>query len=370
MKQTITVLSIWMMVSSFQVSFGQAENILATATKTEIGSYLVETEKVLQARAFRVLLHLDYGETTIKNPYDGFRLHSGQVKQVNLYYSDYPTGMNFNVLNKKRIQQFLKAYGDELSESVAWQLVKQTNCNSKSEAMELFHGFEVIIEYSDIYDLTDIQLDTSFQDFVVDKVLKRNDWNDMLIVSDFTGSMAPYISQLFLWLKLNTIDDRIKQFVFFNDGNNKLDATKVIGKTGGIYHSKSKKYEEVEDVAVQCMLSGSGGDGPENDIEALIKGIKLCPDCKENILIVDNRSSVRDLSLLEQVERPVRVIVCGALYGVQLEYLNIARTTNGSIHLMEQDLFDLVKINEGETLKIGNTHYIIRNNRFEVFKRI
>ena len=215
-----------------------------------------------------------------------------------------------------------------------------------------------------------LDIDTTFQDFVVQEVLKRNEWNDMLIVSDMTGSMAPYIGQLFLWLKLNTLDDRIKQFVFFNDGDTRLNEDKTIGETGGIYETRSKTYKEVEDLAIRCMMSGDGGDLEENDIEALLKGIDICPDCAENILIADNNSPVRDLSLLEKIDRPIRVIICGAQQKINVEYLNLARETGGSVHLIEIDLYNLTKINEGETIEIGEQKYIIRENKFVEIKKI
>ena len=149
------------------------------------------------------------------------------------------------------------------------------------------------------------------------------------------------------------LDDRVKQFVFFNDGDYTRDADKVIGQTGGIYHTKSKAYREVELTALQSMFNGGGGDSPENDVEALLRGLHLCPDCQENILIADNFSKVRDLELLHEINQPIRIIICGSETGVNVENLNLARDTGGSIHLMEEDLFELIQLNEGKTLEIN-----------------
>lgn len=59
-------------------------------------------------------------------------------------------------------------------------------------------------------------------------------WNNMLVVADVTASMYPYTGQLLYWLKLHEDERRIKQFVF-NDGDDKDDAVKTPGNTGGIY---------------------------------------------------------------------------------------------------------------------------------------
>ena len=345
-------------------TFAQAAEIFAKAEKIEITSFFDVEETELATDEYRVLLHMDYGASVIKNWAGILSLYSGTVRKVNLYYSDFPKGANLDQLNIARIHDLYSSYESVVDPDIEWKVIKQTKCSSKSEALTLFHGFEVILQFSEAFDLTDVDLDTTFNDFVVERVLARNDWNEMLIVTDMTGSMSPYIAQLFLWLKLNTIDDRIKQFVFFNDGDGYPDDTKVIGETGGIYQTKSKEYDEVEDVGIQCMLSGNGGDGPENDMEALLKGLRLCPDCKENIMIVDNNSAVRDIELLVDVDQPVRVIICGSKGDVNEDYLNIARLTGGSVHLIEQDLFDLMKLNEGEEIEIGKSVYRILEDRF------
>ena len=273
-------------------------------------------------------------------------------------------------MNKDRIEHLLEITNIQLDEGIEWSIIRQTACQNEKQARKLFHGFEVTLEYPDDLNLTSIDIDTTFQDFVVERVLKRNDWKEMLIVSDMTGSMSPYISQLFLWLKLNALDDRIKQFVFFNDGDSGLDINKKIGKTGGIYQTKSKDYEEVVRVSTQCIISGTGGDIPENDVEALLEGINLCPDCLEHILIADNLSSVRDLKLLKKINRPIRIIICGGFYEINPEYLNLARATGGSIHLMEEDILNLMEINEGEIININDVEYIVEKNRFTKYTRI
>lgn len=49
----------------------------------------------------------------------------------------------------------------------------------------------------------------------------------------------------------------------------------------------------------------------ENDLEALLEAKKYMDDNWELILIADNYSPVRDIELLEKLDIPVHVILCG-----------------------------------------------------------
>jgi hypothetical protein len=98
----------------------------------------------------------------------------------------------------------------------------------------------------------------------------------------------------------------------------------------------------------------------------LIKTQERAPECKEIIMIADNFANVKDISLLEKVKKPVHIILCGARVGVNLDYLNIARATGGSVHTIEQDLEDLAKLNEGETITIKGQKFKIEKGKFKL----
>jgi transcription antitermination factor NusG len=205
-----------------------------------------------------------------------------------------------------------------------------------------------------------------FQDTVVAAVLNRNKhWNKMLIACDLTGSMSPYSAQLFIWHRLNIDKNKSQYFVFFNDGDMTPDNKKITGKTGGIYHSKAKDFDELMKVANKTMTNGYGGDAPENDIEALIAGIHKCKDCKDIILIADNWANLRDYSLIEKVNKPIRIILCGTQFGINKHYLDLARATKGSVHTIEQDIKNLMDLKEGEEVEIGKQAFKIKNGNFE-----
>jgi hypothetical protein len=201
------------------------------------------------------------------------------------------------------------------------------------------------------------------EDSTVIKVLDRMRWQRMLVVADVTASMYPYTGQLLLWLQLHEDERRIYQCVFFNDGDNKDEADKQPGRTGGIYATGSSVFEEVEKLLYRAMSRGSGGAIPENNLEALLYGIETCPSCTEAVMIVDNHSNVADMSLLPLVKKPVHIIACGVINKINPDYLNIARSTGGSVHLAETDLQNLAALPEGAVLTIGRYRYRVKNGK-------
>jgi len=202
-------------------------------------------------------------------------------------------------------------------------------------------------------------------DTVVQAVLNRKQaWHDMLIVSDLTSSMSPYTAQILLWLRENEKHPRARMFTFFNDGDQKRNEWKTIGSTGGIYHSPNPDLQSAIGTARVTMINGGGGDPMENDVEALIAGIAHCSDCKEVVLIADNFTPPRDMELMQELDRPVHIVLCGAEGGAHFAYLNLARATGGSVHLIEQDLENLSTIKEGERFNFGNATYLLKNGEF------
>ncbi|MEO6671243.1 MAG: hypothetical protein ABIN36_17300 [Ferruginibacter sp.] len=196
------------------------------------------------------------------------------------------------------------------------------------------------------------------------KVFARTKWKGFTIVQDVTVSMYPFSAQLLLWLKLQSVDSVTNSFVFFNDGNEMPDDEKKIGSTGGIYSSTCTSYGQVKKLVRETMLKGSGGDRPENDVEALLLGEKAFPGKNFQVLVADNRAPVKDMTLAGKLTKPVRIILCGANdYNINADYLNLARKTKGSVHLVEQDLYDLNSLHETEVLKIGKKEFKVEQGR-------
>jgi hypothetical protein len=360
----------------------------------------------------RIFLKTGFAFASIINTSEFEKVQNNVILKIELVFTTFKLTPHFDQksLNAKRLYS-LKQLDPELimNDLIEWSLIAQTSCNSPLQGDEFFHGF--IITYrptstietigKEIEYIKNVLLDKrelkSIDEFVVDKngvkyitcklipltdsfyhanfsldstvlkILNRNtDWNKMLVVCDFTGSMSPYTSQLLIWHKLNigSNKQRIKFFTFFNDGDQKSDKQKLIGQTGGIYHAQAQNFDDIKDLALKTMGAGCGGDRPENNIEALLEAIAKCEDCEDIIMIADNYATPRDLSLLSGVNKPIKIIMCGTHGGINTAYLDIARQTKGSLHTIEEDILDLMSLNEGEEIMINNKSYKIVKGKF------
>lgn len=197
-------------------------------------------------------------------------------------------------------------------------------------------------------------------------VFNRNKWGRKLVVVDVTGSMNPYVGELLLWLKLNFEKEKGIQFVFFNDGDDKEDELKRPGKTGGVYYVKPKTYKELVDFAAMVAAKGSGGDTPENNIEALMKALQLAGDYDEVVMVADSHAGINDMELLDKVTKPVRIILCGIENHqfVEPDYLLLAWKSKGSIHSIEKDIDTIAKMMDGKTITLFGKGYRLLNGRF------
>ena len=206
---------------------------------------------------------------------------------------------------------------------------------------------------------------------VIFNVLKRNkQFKSKLIVADLTGSMYPYAQQISTWLKLQFLKDSTSQhFVFFNDGDKKKDIDKKIGATGGVYYCRAKNVDALIASMELTIKKGTGGDAPENPIEAIIYGLNKSGKVDDVILIADNWAKARDIKMLVRIKVPVRVVLCGVYEGMEIneDYLNIAYKTKGSLHTIEQDITDLMKQSTGKKFNINGVDYIIKNGSVKVF---
>jgi hypothetical protein len=222
-----------------------------------------------------------------------------------------------------------------------------------------------------------------------------------LIVTDITGSMSPYMEQVLLWHALNFVDDQRTKYLFFNDGNETADDAKEIGKTGGLYYcqGKMKDFKTIIKTMRKGMSNGYGGDGPENDIEALLAASEKRGSYDELILVADNFSTVRDLELMKELNVPVRIILCGiedpvkkeapvktepkeemlkcfrsykpySFSEINEEYLNLAHETGGSIHTVKEDVYDLAKMVDGEFITLNGVKYDLVNGRFVLQQKL
>ncbi len=335
-----------------------------------------------------VVLENGYTKSVIKDPWR-WKPYDDKivVTQIDIIFTKYPKNKDFWRTNyydllAARIKALLALDSSLNSTNFEWNLVLQTKPQNEPEAKSMFHGIAItyfvekdFIEEDKDVDETPMQDSAYFAkhelkvknfihsqggagDSIVFKVFDRHrEWKNALVVMDWTGSMYRYGAQAVLWHTLNFKTSGIKDFVFFNDGDDTPDDKKIIGKTGGIYYAQAKNLDRLINTFYLVGKRGKGGDDPENDVEALIKGMNRFEDFDELILIADNNSCMRDFRLITNIDVKVNVIVCGAKYGINPQYVNLAYYTGGTIHTIEEDIDHLSSLVKDDELTIDNVKY-------------
>ncbi|MEZ4828529.1 MAG: hypothetical protein R3C61_19915 [Bacteroidia bacterium] len=307
----------------------------------------------------QVALRMEYARFEVVNADEWQALSKqNQAYEIDLVFTKYPKNIeewrtNYYQLLNDRLITLFGLDSSLQSPSIRWNMVLQTQCVTEEEAKKYFHGFVIKYRPRKAQVLDDIETPDQLKDLIAGKAISRDStvfrvmdrnpqWDNMLVVMDWTGSMYKFGAQLVLWYKLNVEhgDPKVRHFVFFNDGNNKKTWQKKPGRTGGVYRSKTGELEEIVSTMEYVMKKGNGGDSPENDLEAVLTGIQYLDHFDEIILIADNKSAVRDIELLDKIDKPVRIIICDLKRGsaVHPDYIKIAKQTGGSIHTIGRDI--------------------------------
>jgi hypothetical protein len=388
----------------------------------------VQEIDVSQLKENQLFISMPFAKNNVLNPEQKKKLKERVVIRLELVYTKYRKATSFNQknLNKKRLIE-LNKLSPELFENRLWSfgLISQTKANSPEEGKKMFHGFIITfrpkstkntlnLEANYLEDLEDalskqdsLENDTTpkkynikthydmqvgylhdtiwyedsarlptVPDFFYDQTLyndstvlnafeRNKTWNNFIVVTDVTGSMSPYIAQVIVWLKKQEENKAAKYFVFFNDGDETPSNKKKPLETKGVYVTKNKGLAQVVKTVTKCMRNGSGGgEYLENDIEAIIDGTKHYSDADEIILVADNLESMRDYDYIKKIKKPVHVILCGAENRVNIQYLDLARQTKGSIHTVKSDVTNLQNIKEGEHFFIDEKEYQLKKGRF------
>ena len=311
----------------------------------------------------QIVLKTEFGESVPHNPEIIRKVTAADVKQVDLIYTDYPKGQNFDQLNKNRLNELKKLLPELFQKNgIKWRMIRQTDCQTQEEAKSMFHGFVFSMEQNTIslsvdynknlnqfkkiyFDLSpeDRRFLSIGDDTLSYDILERNlhNWGRITVVSDWTASMYPFTTQILRWHLAQMGESNIYNFVFFNDGDSTKNSDKKIGQTGGIYNTSSQNLMEVIELMKKVMANGDGDDLPENDIEALLFAMNNIPDTDDYVLIADSRSAVRDLSLISQIKHPVRVLL-GRVFKDEIayirgDYIRLALMTGGSLHTRYHD---------------------------------
>lgn len=332
-------------------------------------------------------------------------LPEGQLFAIELFYTSYKLSSDFkqSPLNKKRWDRLYEMYPQFQDSEIHRVETRQTQPVKIEEARMAFHGFKlhyvvaddpsgvendlkylgdlveekrfpnhIITEDGSSYRKYDPEIDKLrlqpkmyFPDTAVLHILKRNAsrWKEILMVADMTGSMRYHTGQVLMWMNKWYRTKQLLAFTFFNDGDGKLTEEKRIGQTGGLYEGLALSYEWIAKQAKACISNRGANDVLENDLEAVLFGMEKFPQAEDVVLVVDNRSNFRDQSLVEKINRPLKIILCNTAYGINLNYLNLALSCRGSVHLKAGDI-DMAHVKEGFQFIHNKQIYKIKNGVF------
>ena len=346
----------------------------------------------------KVVLNNGYAHSRILNPKDwpAYRKNI-VVTQIDVVYTKYPRNKefwrtNYYSLLAKRVKALFALDSTLNSADFEWNIKYQTSCETEEETKKMFHGICIhyfeINDFENEVDITDMpetkaedipELSLKVENYirsqggigdsmVYSTFANHPEWKNALVVMDWTGSMYRYGAQAILWHTLNYKNSGIKNFVFFNDGDGIDDDKKIIGETGGVYFAQARHMDRLIKTFYLVGKKGKGGDDPENDIEALIRGLNRFEDFDELILIADNNSCIRDFRLIANLGVKVNIIACGTKYGLNPQYVNLAYLTGGSIHSMKEEINHLSqKVNDNE-LKLKQLNYELNKEQLFIIK--
>jgi hypothetical protein len=308
-------------------------------------------------------------------------LKNADIIAIDLVFSNYPNGGIYEPLNKARLKSLESAMPFiAKNDYIKWRFIAVGKNLTLSAAKSLFHGF--VITYRKKPSMKSILLESkslsmlNLADFTkkspeyinntFTKIFNRKKWENSIFASDITGSMSPYLQQLVIWLSLTDINQEKSKYLFFNDGNLTPDKDKIIGNTGGFYSCVGgRDFEKIIKTMQKGMMNGFGGDCPENNVEALLYLQKKYPNSKEIIMVADNWAPIKDISLVDKIKIPIRIILCGVnKNAIHPDYINLAYKSGGSIHTIEKDIEHLQSITIGKTFRYNGRQYVLTKKGF------
>jgi hypothetical protein len=189
----------------------------------------------------------------------------------------------------------------------------------------------------------------------------KKDWKGAVIVCDLTTSMFVYSSQVLEWFRRNPQLQNVKGVVFFTDCDSDGKTTQT-GSTGQFFVVEGTDIDEIVETAKRALKNTIGNqDIPENNMEALLHAQRAFPDATELVMIADNSSTVKDFYLWPLIKKPVHIIACGETYeedmAFQPEYLKLAKSTQGSLHTLEDHLPNIGNIPTGTWVRVGSRYF-------------
>ena len=289
--------------------FSQAYSQISMNLRMRLTDTLVIDKYQTPQNSFKIQkLYMAPGNSRIKNLSAANKLQNNTIVGVDLVYSDYPEDGDFSELNRQRIIELFKVLPQAFNNKmVKWTVVKQTGVKKTGGISNYFHGFAIhyraFPSYQDENQLLEDILSGKKEpeDSTLLKVFNRNEeWKNMLVVCDVTGSMAPYTAQLLLWMKANQTLRSMKNIVFFNDDDEKSNNQTKRKDTTGMWTISSYSYKKVLATAIKAM---ENGNHIENNLEAVCRAIEEYPEDKYKVLMIaDNWEDPCDMHLLKYLK--------------------------------------------------------------------
>lgn len=208
----------------------------------------------------------------------------------------------------------------------------------------------------------DLEKMTMLEATPVYKSLELLDSEKIALVMDVTASMNAELAALNWWIYNNDDTLRITSYTFFNDGDNMDDRKKKVGQIGGFH--QANLIGKITSAIMEAMYAGTGGDGEENDLEAVLFAMNTDSQSEAVLLIADNCSEVRDMSLLSSINKKVHVLVCSKPNIIRLDYLNIAKATGGDI-IVNGHRYVISNLQLNDRITIGTATFLYTNKGFE-----
>lgn len=199
----------------------------------------------------------------------------------------------------------------------------------------------------------------------VKRTMTENNWKKMAVVCDVTGSMNDYNDQLVEWMQARLLDrdTTIQRVVLFNDNDNRVKKITNPATASGLYSFVPESGEQVKEEIRIARKESSGGDVQENNITALLRAQMDCPSCESLVMINDNNEPW-DFSEASKVTKPVHILICGPSAALEESFLNLARSTKGSVHFNGLSYTHLADYKEGDLLQVEHTNYVVQEGKF------
>jgi hypothetical protein len=221
-----------------------------------------------------------------------------------------------------------------------------------------------------------LENDVDSADRFISPIFERNSfkWNKHVIVCDWTSSIYRFAADIVEWAETHQNNEKTRGFVFFTDCDSLGEPVSKTGRPGAMFEPSGLSPEELRKTMIEALRNSQNNkDWQENDLEAILYAQNNHPEVEEIILIADNANPVRDYKeLVFDVKKPVRIIVCGNTedkrVALQPDYWKLARKTGGSIHLIDQDLYNISRLKVGSIVRVDKYLYQYDYNRFTLIE--